>query len=246
MQSRAVDLSLYIHKDPEAMAERAAHMLATACDEAVEERGVFRIALSGGSTPIPLFRMLAKTDWRERLPWDKMVFFWADERCVPPESQESNYGMARRELLSHVPATHFYRMRGEEEPVEAARSYEKKLHEEFEIGPHGTPRFDFILLGMGADGHAASIFPKSPVMQEKDRWVADVYVPERRSNRLTLTLPVINNARLCMFLVSGAEKYQALSDAMNLLAEPKLPAQMIRPAAGDLIWIVDEAAARGA
>ena len=126
-RSRSIHLSVHIHKDPAAMAERAAHILAAACEEAVAERGVFRIALSGGQTPIPLFRLLAASDWADRLPWDKMNFFWVDERCVGPDHPDSNYGLARRELLSHVPATHFYRMRGDIDPVEAAVKYEQQI-----------------------------------------------------------------------------------------------------------------------
>lgn len=245
MQSRSIHLSLHIHKNPEAMAERAAHIFAAACEEAISERGVFRAAISGGQTPIPLFRLLARSDWAERLPWDKMTFFWVDERGVGPDHPDSNYGMARRELLSHVPATHFYRMRGDEDAIEEANRYEKLLRQDFNLNPGELPRFDFMLLGMGADGHIASIFPNSPLLAEKKRLVADVYVPERKADRITLTLPVINNSRLCMFMVEGKDKHLALSSALNLLTEPRLPAQLVRPVVGDLVWIVDEAAARG-
>lgn len=243
-RSRSIHLSVHIHKDPAAMAERAAHILA-ACEEAVAERGVFRIALSGGQTPIPLFRLLAASDWADRLPWDKMNFFWVDERCVGPDHPDSNYGLARRELLSHVPATHFYRMRGDIDPVEAAVKYEQQIRQDFNIGPNDLPRFDFMILGMGDDGHTGSIFPNSPALAERKRLVIDQYVPERKADRLTLTLPVINNSRCCMFLVTGKEKHQVLGQALDLLAEPTLPAQMVRPSVGDLIWVVDEAAATG-
>ena len=243
--SRSIHLSLHIHKTPAAMAERAAHILAAACEEAVAERGVFRIALSGGQTPIPLFRLLAADDWANRLPWDKMTFFWVDERCVGPDDPNSNYGLARRELLSHVPATHFYRMRGEMDPVEAAAMYEQQMRTEFGIDQNAVPRFDFILLGMGEDGHTGSIFPKSAAIAEKKRLAIDLYVPERKADRITLTLPVINNARCCMFIVTGKEKHSVLTKALDLLAEPTLPAQKVHPSIGDLIWVVDEAAATG-
>ena len=147
--SRSIHLTVHIHKDPAAMAERAAHILAAACEEAIADRGVFRIALSGGQTPTPLFRLLAGKDWADRLPWDKMTFYWVDERCVGPDHPDSNYGLARRELLSMVPATHFFRMRGEEDPVEAAVKYEQQIRAEFNLGPQELPRFDFMLLGMG-------------------------------------------------------------------------------------------------
>ena len=218
-RSRSIHLSVHIHKDPAAMAERAAHILAAACEEAVAERGVFRIALSGGQTPIPLFRLLAASDWADRLPWDKMNFFWVDERCVGPDHPDSNYGLARRELLSHVPATHFYRMRGDIDPVEAAVKYEQQIRQDFNIGPNDLPRFDFMILGMGDDGHTGSIFPNSPALAERKRLVIDQYVPERKADRLTLTLPVINNSRCCMFLVTGKEKHQVLGQALDLLAK---------------------------
>ncbi|MDR1776488.1 MAG: 6-phosphogluconolactonase [Desulfovibrio sp.] len=243
--SRSIHLSLHIHKDPAAMAERAAHILAAACEEAVAERGVFRIALSGGHTPVPLFRLLAASDWADRLPWGKISFFWVDERCVDTDHPDSNYGLARRELLSHVPATHFFRMRGDEDPVEAAIHYEQVLRTEFNLSGTELPRFDFMLLGIGDDGHTGSIFPNSPALAEKKRLVIDQYVPERKTDRLTLTLPVINNSRCCMFLATGGEKHAVLSNVLNLLSAPKLPAQMVRPTGGDLIWIVDEAAATG-
>lgn len=245
MKSRSIHLSLYIHKDPEAMAERAAHIFASACEEAVSERGVFRVALSGGRTPAPLFKLLARPDWAERLPWDKISFFWVDERCVKPDHPDSNYGMARRDLLSDVPVTQFFRIRGENGAEEEAAHYEKLLRTEFNLKPHELPRFDFILLGMGADGHTASLFPNSPLIKETNRLVADIYVPELKSDRITLTLPVLNNARLCMFMVEGRDKHAALTQALDLLKEPTLPAQLIRPGAGDLIWIVDKAAAEG-
>ena len=244
-RSRSIHISVHIHKDPAAMAERAAHILAAACEEAVAERGAFKIALSGGQSPIPLFRLLSGSDWGHHLPWDKMTFFWVDERCVGPDHPESNYGLARRELLSRVPATHFFRMRGDTDPEAAALKYEQQIREDFNLEPGELPRFDFILLGMGEDGHTGSIFPNSPALVEQKRLVIDQYVPQRKGDRITQTLPVINNARCCMFLVNGKEKYQVLSKALDLLAEPALPAQMVRPGFGDLIWIVDEAAATG-
>jgi 6-phosphogluconolactonase len=244
--SRSIHLTLHIHRDPAAMAERAAHLLAERCEQAVAERGSFTLALSGGATPVPLFRLLAGADWAERLPWGKIFIYWVDERCVDPEHPDSNYGMARRELLSHVPATHFYRMKGEVPPERAARDYENTLREHFGLPSGEFPRFDFILLGMGGDGHTGSLFSGSPALREEKRLVIDQYVPERKADRLTLTPPVLNNARCCLFLVNGEEKHEVLARALDLLAEPVLPAQMVRPGFGDLVWIVDEKAAKGA
>lgn len=245
MASRSIHLGLHIHKDPAAMAERAAHLFTAACEEAVQERGVFRVAISGGHTPVPLFRLLTKPDWADRLPWEKISIFWVDERCVAPDSPDSNYGVARRELLGKVPAVHYYRMRGDEAPEKAADAYEALLREEFGLGVNEVPRFDLMVLGMGADGHTASIFPGSPVLEEKKRLVTEVYVPEKQEERITLTLPVLNNSRCCMFLVTGPEKHAALADVLNLLSEPVLPAQRVRPPSGDLLWITDKAAATG-
>ena len=244
-RSRSIHLTLHIHKDAAAMAERAAHLFAEHCEEAMAERGVFTVALSGGHSPIPLFRLLAGRDWAERLPWEKIRIYWVDERCVAPEHADSNYGMARRELLSQVSATQYYRMKGEEAPERAAQSYEAMLRDHFKLGHGEFPRFDFILLGMGGDGHTGSLFAGSPGLREKKRLVIDQYVPERKADRLALTLPVLNNARCCLFLVNGEEKHGVLSKALDLLAEPSLPAQMVRPVFGDLIWIVDEQAALG-
>ncbi len=242
--SRSTHISVHVHKHEAAMAERAAHIFAALCEEAIQERGIFNIALSGGTTPISFFQLLSSPDWAERLPWDKIAIYWVDERCVGPESPDSNFGMARRELLSHVQATHYYRMRGENDPVEAALHYEEMLREHFKT-PNEIPRFDFILLGMADDGHTGSIFPGSPALMEKKRLCIDQYVPERKADRITLTLPVLNNTRCCMFLVNGKEKHEALQKSLDLLAPPTLPAQMVRPTFGDLIWIVDEAAALG-
>ena len=244
-RSRSIHLTLHIHKDAAAMAERAAHLFAGYCEEAIAERGLFTVALSGGVTPIPLFRLLAGRDWAESLPWEKIHIYWVDERCVGPEHADSNYGMARRELLSQVPATRYYRMKGEDAPERAAQSYEDLLREHFRLGPGELPKFDFILLGMGGDGHTGSLFSDSPGLREKKRLVIDQYVPERKADRLTLTLPVLNNARCCLFLVNGGEKHAVLARALDLLAAPSLPAQMVRPVSGDLIWIVDEQAALG-
>lgn len=244
-RSRSIHLSVHIHKNPAAMAERAAHILADKCEEAIAERGRFTLALSGGTTPIPLFQLLSSPDWAEHLPWNKISIYWVDERCVSPDHENSNYGMARRTLLSHVPATHYYRMKGESDPVAGAQAYEEMLRDHFQVGPNEIPRFDFIFLGMGEDGHTASIFPGSPALYEKKRLIIDQYVPERRADRLTMTLPLLNNARCCLFMAEGPDKHNALTKTLNLLTEPTLPAQMVRPPVGDLIWIVDEAAAQG-
>ena len=225
--SRSIHLTVHIHKDPAAMAERAAHILAAACEEAIADRGIFRIALSGGQTPTPLFRLLAGKDWADRLPWDKMTFYWVDERCVGPDHPDSNYGLARRELLSMVPATHFFRMRGEEDPVEAAVKYEQQIRAEFNLGQHELPRFDFMLLGMGEDGHTASIFPDSP---QRDAALFDttgqpLLFAEGKAPvtaRLTLTAPRLLATRSLILHITGDTKWQVFGQAM-VTSTPALP-----------------------
>ena len=238
-------LSLYVTADEEAMAHEAATIIAGQCSEAIAKRGVFSIALSGGKTPIPLYRLLSTPQWAKALDWSKTVVYWADERCVPPESEDSNYRLARTELLSHVEATRFYRMKGEDMPQAAAEAYSKLLADHFCLIPGEFPRFDCILLGVGTDGHTASLFSGDPALMDRDNLVADVYNPKQKTPRLTLTLPVLNNARCCIFLASGRVKNHVLSTALNLMAAPVLPAQMVRPHNGKLCWIIDNTAYQG-
>ena len=239
--ARSLQLALHVHKDIAGMVAQTAALLAQRCQEAGAARGVCRLAISGGSTPVALFRLLATQPWANTLPWDKMAFYWVDERCVPPDNAQSNFGVAHRELLAHVPAQ-YSRMRGELDPAEAASLYEEELRTAFALAPGELPRFDFMLMGMGPDGHTASLFPGTPALDEQKRLVASQFVPAVQSHRITLTFPVLNNARCCLFLVAGASKRPVLTQALRLLDEPTLPAQRVRPTAGELIWIVDEAA----
>ncbi len=243
--SRSIHLALHIHKDPAAMAERVAHHITQICEDAISERGVFTIALSGGSTPLPLFRLLSANDWIDRIPWEKIRIYWVDERCVHPDDPKSNYGIAREALLSHVPVTRYYRMKGEVDPVKAALDYEELIKEHFQLQENEFPRFDCVLLGLGADGHTASLYPGEYGISEKKRIVVDQFIKSLKADRLSLTLPVLNNARNCIFMVSGKEKHHALTRTLNLLEVPELPAQMVRPPRGELIWVVDESATHG-
>ncbi len=246
---------LHVHSDMDALAQHAARLLADMCRRAVAERGVFRMAVSGGSTPVHLFRLLAAQEWATTLPWDKMAIFWVDERCVAPDDVQSNFGMTRRELLERLPdgpATVWHaRMEGELEPAVAADRYEDLLRREFGLAAEGLPRFDVILLGMGPDGHTASLFPGTTALEEQTRLVTSLYVPKVQSHRLTLTFPVLNNARCCCFMAAGADKHAALSrvcgqpDTPDMSHGPTLPAQRVRPTNGELLWLVDEAAAQG-
>lgn len=238
-------LSLTVTADERELAESAAALISKQSKEAIAKRGVFNIALSGGRTPIPLYELLATARWATEVDWGKTVVYWVDERCVPPESAESNYGLVRRTLLSKVDATRFYRMKGEEYPDQAAEAYSKLLSDHFCLIPGEFPRFDCILLGVGTDGHIGSLFPGDPVLEEMDKIVADVQPFKQSPPRLTLTLPVLNNARSCIFLVSGRSKNDVLSSALNLMAAPILPAQMVRPHNGTLCWIIDNNAYQG-
>lgn len=238
-------LSLYVTADEESMAEEAAGIIVEQSRKAIAERGLFTIALSGGKTPVPLYRLLATPKWAQAVDWSKTAVYWVDERCAPPENEFSHYRMVRAELLSRVEATRFYRMKGEERPEMAARAYAELLAEHFGLKEGEMPRFDCILLGVGTDGHTASLFSGDPALKERTSPVADVYNPKQETARLTLTLPVLNNARCCIFLASGRVKNHILSTALNLMAAPVLPAQMVRPHKGKLCWIIDNNAYQG-
>jgi 6-phosphogluconolactonase len=238
-------LSLYVTADEEAMAGEAARIIASQYRRAIDEKGLFTIALSGGKTPLPLFRLLARPEWSKVLDWTKIVVYWTDERCVSPESEDCNYRAARAELLSRVDATRYYRMKGEDIPEKAAKAYSDLLSEHFGLSGGALPRFDCILLGVGTDGHTASLFPRDPALSNNKDMVLDIYPPGHGSPRLTLSLPVLNNAGCCIFLASGRGKHHILSTALNLMAAPALPAQMVRPHSGELCWIIDDTAYQG-
>lgn len=231
---------------PEALAEAAAEYLVPCAEAAVADRGRFLLALSGGSTPLGLFDLLAREDWAARVPWEHTWVLWADERCVPPEHPDSNYGAAHTRLLSRVPLApeRVLRMRGEDDPAQAAEAYEQTLHELLA----GDPRLDLVILGMGADGHTASLFPGTTALEEKERDVVANYVPRLQSWRLTLTLGLLNRSRNVLFLVSGKEKAgtlaRVLEPGVQVREEPQLlPAARVRPAEGELLWLVDGPAA---
>ena len=207
------------------------------------------VVLSGGTTPRRLHVLMAGDPAvRTRLPWDDMHFFWGDERHVPPDDPQSNYRMARETLLSlaPIPAENIHRVPSEEpDAVQAAEKYEQELKAFFKLEGGQMPRFDCILLGMGNDGHTASLFPETEVLLETKRIVAAYWVEKLKAHRITLTVPVLNRADLIVFLVSGAEKAKALKAVLQGDYRPEqFPAQLIRPDQGKLIWIVDRAAAR--
>lgn len=236
----------------EALAEDAAQRFARAAGDAVHTRGEFVVAFSGGNTPRSLYARLAAPPYASAVPWSEVVVCWGDERCVPPDDAVSNYRMARETLLDHVPipATQVHRIRGEDDPVAAARAYEQTLRSALRT-PQGPPReapgarIDLVLLGLGDDGHTASLFPGAPVATNGDSWVAAHYVAAVSQWRVTLTPVIINAAAEVLFLVSGASKAAIVRRVLEGPLRPhELPAQLIAPADGRVLWLLDAAAAR--
>jgi len=229
-----------IADDPHALARRAAEWFATAASETA---GPVRISLSGGSTPKELYTLLAGDEFRARLPWDRMEFFWGDERFVPHDDPASNYRMAKEALFLHVPvpAEHIHPVPVNGGPREAAAQYEALLKQIYgaEYLDPARPLFHIMLLGLGADGHTASLIPGQPVLEERNRWVAAV-ADGRPETRITLTYPAIESSAVIAFLVTGAEKANAVRLARA--GDPSVPAGRIRTNA-DIIWFLDRAAA---
>jgi 6-phosphogluconolactonase len=226
--------------------QAAATEFATLAREATRSRGRFSVALSGGSTPRGLYALLT-SGTVPSIPWDKICFFWSDERHVPPDHPDSNYRMANEAMLSQVPLRpeNVFRIHSEETDAGAAAlAYEQTLRTFFALPPGGFPRFDLILLGLGPDGHTASLFPRSLALGETKRLVVANWVEEFKTDRITFTFPVLNRAACVMFLVSGGEKARILEDVLEH-PESNLPAQRVRPEEGRLIWLADRAAASG-
>ena len=235
--------------DAAALARRAAQYFVEMAGEAVAARGRARIAISGGSTPKAAFELLADPGqpWRGRMPWDKLDLYWVDERCVPPDDPESNYRMTREALLDHVPlrAEQIHRMEGELDPEAAAARYESELRNSFRLEGAELPRFDLIALGMGPDGHTASLFPHTEALHEMGRLVTANHVPQKDAWRITLTWPVINHASSVFFLIGGADKAQILNEVLTGPRDPeRLPSQLIWPASGILTLILDKSRSR--
>jgi 6-phosphogluconolactonase len=221
--------------------EAAAQEVLKAALEAVSEHGRFTWALSGGSTPRGLYRLLASDPFRDRMPWTSTHFFWGDERHVPPDHPESNYRMAREAMLDAVPvpAENIHRIHAEEPDAErAAMEYEEEIRAF--LGP--APRFDLVLLGLGKDAHTASLFPGSAAVREREHLVIAPWVEAQKTLRITLTPPVLNHAARVVFLVSGEDKAEALRTVIEGEREPeRYPAQIVE---ADRLWMVDRPAAR--
>lgn len=207
----------------------------------------FRVALSGGETPRTFLELLSTEPWARRIPWERVRLYQVDERTVPPDHPESNYGMIRRCLLDRIPeaTANFRRMQAERPDLdEAARQYQETLGLEFQPAGERLPDFDFMLLGLGADGHTASLFPGTEALAETERWVVPNFVPQLNCYRMTLTYPVINAAREIVFMVAGEKKAGILSRVLENSGKT-LPAQRVQPVAGRVIWYVDREAAQG-
>ena len=215
--------------------------------ESIDAAGRFSVALSGGSTPRALYRLLAEPPSRDAIDWPHVHLFWGDERFVPADHPDSNYRLAREAFITRVPIPQenvHPILTQATDPETAAAQYEVTLRRFFASPEGEAPRFDLVLLGLGADGHTASLFPESPALDENRRLVAAVYVPKLAAWRLTLTPPVLRAARHLIFLVSGQDKASVLQEVLEGPYDPRrLPAQLARPNEGDLIWIVDEEAA---
>jgi len=231
---------------PQELFEAAAEEVVRAANQALAERGRFTLALSGGSTPQSLYTLLA-TNARSSLPWDRTFFFWSDERHVPPMDPDSNYRMAHEAMLAKVPvpAGNVFRVPAEmTNAAAAAEAYEQTMRKVFALEPEQFPRFDLILLGMGPDGHTASLFPETAALREKSRLVVANWVEKLKASRITFTLPVLNAASGVAFLVSGTDKAPALKAVLESDASgEQYPAKLVRPSDGKLIWFVDRAAA---
>jgi 6-phosphogluconolactonase len=242
-------IEYYVERDAAALAASAAQYFVEKVEQVVAARGRARIAISGGSTPKAAFALLgaASQPWRTRMPWEKLDLWWVDERCVPPDHPDSNFRMTREALLDHVPLKpeQIHRMEGELEPEVAAARYESELRNGFRLEGAETPRFDLLQLGMGPDGHTASLFPNSQALHEITRLAAANHVPAAKDTwRITLTRPVINLAAEVFFLVSGADKAQILKEVFLGPSDPeRLPSQLIIPAGGILTLLLDQPAA---
>ncbi len=246
--SSTLQINYLVESDPAALAWRAAHQFVELAEEAVAARGRVRIAVSGGTTPKATFALLANPDhhFLARMPWHGLELFWVDERTVPPDHPESNFRMTRETLLDHIGLRpdQVHRIHGELEPEVAAAEYEFDLRRTFRLEGAEAPRFDVIALGMGDDGHTASLFPHTDAIHEMGRLVVANQVPQKDTWRVTLTWPVINHAREVFFLIEGAPKAPVLNEVFTGPRDvERLPSQLIWPASGILTLILDKAAA---
>lgn len=234
---------IQVYNDTLALSKAGVELFIEAATEAVRERGRFTVALTGGSSPLHLYQLLAQSPNRERVPWGQTYIFWGDERWVPLSDERSNAKMACEALLDHVPIPkeHIYPMWEDQLPEVFALQYEEMLRDFFAAE---GPSFDLILLGMGDDGHTASLFPGTEVVHEESNWVQAYYLAPQEMYRITLTAPLINLSRKIVFLTFGEKKAEALHEVLEGAYNPeKYPAQLIKPTHGEVVWLIGEAAA---
>ena len=235
---------LLVAADATELTENAARAVVERAAQAIDARGMFHVALSGGNTPRPVYERLAMSPYRDAVDWSRVQIFFSDERFVPLDSPDSNYHMAQAALLSRVPIPERFVhavATVDIAPEEAASLYEEGIRRIFEVAPTEIPSFDLILLGMGSDGHTASLFPDTEALTVTERLVTPNFVSKLDAWRITFTYPLINAAHAVMFLIQGSDKAGRLAQVMR--GETELPAARVRPSNGELLWMVDEAAA---
>lgn len=250
----ATKADLQIFDDRQALARGAAEQVAAIAKNTIAQHQTFRLVLSGGSTPRAMHQVLSQPEYSEQIDWPHVQIFWGDERCVPPDNPYSNFRMAKETLLQHIPipAGNIHRIYGELPPQQAAADYQSRIADQFNLKPDQDggplPRFDLILLGLGLDGHTASLFPGSAALAEKHLWVTGVphnQPPEPLVARVTLTLPVLQAAHQVIFLVAGEDKAHRLAEVLAPATGEPLPAQLAAPRDGKLLWMVDREAVAG-
>ncbi len=239
---KPVEPVVKVYNDLDALSSAAANLVLDCALSSFNARGRFILALSGGFTPKQLFSFFAADPWRRKLPWSKTHLFWVDERCVPPDHNDSNYRLARDAFMDYLPLSpsQVHRMAGEDGPDKAAAAYEQELRSFF---AGVLPRFDVELLGMGVNGHTASLFPGAAALHEREHWVLPVHLEPPQLNRVTLTLPVLCNASDIIFLVNGRSKAAVLHEIVEDGNPRGYPAGLVQPARGNLTWMVDHEAA---
>lgn len=236
-------MKMHISNNIDELSFQFAQWLVAYIEETLSKQDRFTIALSGGGTPKKLYQLLASDEFKEKIDWKKMHFFWGDERCVSYEDERSNTRMAFETLLDHVPVANeqVHKIQTDIDPAEAANAYEKTLHDYLDGQSH---TFDLVLLGLGDNAHTLSLFPGYPVVRENKKWVVAFYLKEQDMHRITLTAPVVNQAARVAFLVSGGDKAAAVYHILGTDHDPDLyPAQIIQPFNGELYWFCDKAAA---
>ena len=232
-----------ICRDVDDLNRKAAEQFIGLAQKAIQQSGQFTVALSGGATPKGLYSLLASPDYKERVDWRRVHLFWGDERCVPPDHPESNFRMVQESLLSKVqiPSENVHRMMGENEPEQSAAEYEEHLRQFFHLSLGAVPQFDLIFLGLGEDGHTASLFPGSSALDDTEHLVATVYVEKLKAHRLTVTLPVINAAAEIVFLVAGRSKSPVVKELLSAGSQKlNYPAAKVKPVHGHVTWLVTQ------